>query len=208
MTILLAEDAALKTYLAGMTVSDEKNQNRSVKVWYGYPDVEIRSQEFPFAVIELIGIRPANERQHSGNRTDTDFMGTIATSTNITYTYEIPVAYDLEYQVAAYSRHPLHDRSLTFQLMQKFPSKYGYLPVPNALATETAYRHMFVESIAKRDMADNVTGSRRLLNTVYTIRVISEMTPSVAASASSAILSVGLNKTPLQYSVPSGMQSV
>ena len=195
MTIILAEDKALKTYLQGMTVNDEKQQNRPVKIWYGYPDIEIRSQDFPFAVIELIGIRPANDRQHSGTITDNDYQGTIAPSTGFTYTYEIPVAYDLEYQIASYARHPLHDRDIAFQLMQKFPSKYGFLPVPNALGTQTAYRHMFVEAIAKRDTADNVSGARRLLSTVYTIRVISEMTPSVVASSDSQVTKVSINGT-------------
>ena len=190
MTFILAEDKALKSYLQGMTVSDEKQQNRPVKVWYGYPDVEIRNQEFPFVVIELIGIRMANDRQHSGYITDTDFRGTIATTTNQLYTYEVPVAYDLEYQISAYSRHPLHDRAITFQLFNKFPSKYGHLAVPNDLGTETSYRHMILVATAKRDTADNVNGARRLLNTVYTVRVASEMTPSAVTSSVAQVLSI------------------
>ena len=198
MTIILAEDKALKTYLQGMTVSDEKVQNRPVKVWYGYPDIEIRNQEFPFIIIELIGIQPANYRQHSGLITDNDYQGTIAPVSGYTYTYEVPVAYDLEYQVASYSRHPLHDRSIAYQLMKKFPTKYGHLGVPNALGTQNSYRHMIVESIAKKDTADNMTGARRLLSVVYTIRVLSEMTPDVAASAESQVLSVSINSTTAQ----------
>lgn len=210
MTVILAEDKALKEYLQGMTVNDEKQQNRLVKVWYGYPDVEIRSQEFPFVVIELIGIRPANDRQHQGLVVDNDYQGTIAPVAGFSYVYEMPVAYDLEYQVSAYSRHPLHDRSIAFQLMRKFPSKYGFLPVPNDLGTETAKRHMFVEAIAKRDIADNVAGSRRLLNTVYTIRVISEMTPSVAASSTAQIQTVAINSTTAQTlnPIPTAFQPV
>lgn len=195
MTFILAEDKALKSYLQGMTVADEKNQSRLVKVWYGYPDVEIRNQDFPFAVIELIGIQRADYRQHSGLITDTDYQGTIATAANRVYTYEMPVAYDLQYQISAYSRHPLHDRSLVFQLMQKFPGKYGFLPVPNDLGTETGYRHMFVDEIAKRDTTDNVNGARRLLNTVYTIRVISEMTPAAAIAYQTQIQTISINST-------------
>ena len=205
-----------------MTVSDEKQQNRLVKVWFGYPDVEIRTQDFPFVVIDLVSLRAANDRQHSGIVVDNDYQGTVAktvVATNGTQTvyksfvYEVPVAYDLVYQVSSYSRHPLHDRAIMYQMTQKFPSKYGYLPVPNALGTETAYRHMFVDSVAKRDMTDNVNGARRLLNNVYTIRVMSEMTPATETSgtAPSALLpitGVGINTTPLQYPVPQGKQSI
>jgi len=51
MTFALAEDAAIKTYLSGMTVSDEKSASRPVGVWFGYPDVELRQQIFPFVTI-------------------------------------------------------------------------------------------------------------------------------------------------------------
>ncbi|NDE91557.1 MAG: hypothetical protein EB059_10575 [Alphaproteobacteria bacterium] len=208
MTIILAEDKALKSYLQGMKVQDEKVADRAVKVWYGYPDVEIRSQEFPFVVIDLIGIRPANDRQHSGLIVDSDLQGTISPTPGVSYTYEMPVAYDLDYQVSAYSRHPLHDRAIAFQLMQKFPSKYGFLPVPNDLGTETAYRHMFVLSITKRDTADNVTGARRLLNTVYTIRVLSEMSPVTAVGGAPQIDRVFINDPSLNDTIPTDLQIV
>ena len=208
MTIILAEDKALKDYLQGMRVQDEKVPDRPVKVWYGYPDIEIRSQEFPFVVIDLIGIRAATERQHSGLITDSDYQGTIAPEPGISYKYEMPVAYDLDYQISAYSRHPLHDRSIAFQLMQKFPAKYGFLPVSNDLGTETAYRHMFVLSVTKRDTADNVTGARRLLNTVYTIRVISEMSPNAFINPVSQVERVLINTPELNDTIPTDLQIV
>jgi hypothetical protein len=218
MTFVISEDTALKTYLAGMTVSDEKNPTRPVKVWFGYPDIELRTQEFPFVVIELIGVRPAYDRMHSGVFTDVDMQGTVApsifatagtTTVYNTYTYEIPVPYDLLYQLTTYSRHPLHDRALILQMHQKFPSRRGFLKVPNQLGTQNAYRHMFLEGFNRREIADvETSGSRRLLTNVYTIRVMSEMTPSVVASATGAVLNAAVNKTPLQYSVPQGKQSI
>ena len=45
---IVAEDAALKALVQGITVKDDKSQSRLVKVWYGYPDVEIREQVFPY----------------------------------------------------------------------------------------------------------------------------------------------------------------
>jgi hypothetical protein len=178
---IIAEDLALKTHLANMTVSDEKNATRPIKVWFGYPDVEVRAQEFPFVTIDLIDIVPANDRQHQGYITDTDNRGTVAVVANRVYTYEIPVAYDLVYQVTSYTRHPRHDRAVQFQLLNKFPSKYGKLAVPDELGTSTGYRSMFLDGFVKRDSVDGETSNRRTLSNVLTVRVISEMTPTQAA---------------------------
>jgi len=103
---VIAEDLALKTYLAGMTVSDEKNMGRPVQVWFGYPDVEIRDQKFPFVTIDLLDIVPANDRQIQGRLSDADYQGTIAASGSLIYTYDVPVAYDIVYQVTSHSRSP------------------------------------------------------------------------------------------------------
>jgi len=207
MTFALAEDAAIKTYLSGMTVSDEKSASRPVGVWFGYPDVELRQQIFPFVTIDLIDIRPANERQTYGINKDNDYMGTIAPENNYLYQYTTPVAYDLEYQLTTYSRHPRHDRAIILQMHRKFPSKYGFLPVENDLGTETAYRHMFLDMFAKRDTVDNdaTSGNKRLLRNIYTVRVVSEMTPEAAASIRT-VDEVLINQGTL--SIPDGMTAV
>ena len=192
---VIAEDNALKTFLQGMTVKDDKNQNRQVKVWFGYPDVEIRTQDFPFVTIDLIDIVPGNDRQTYGYMRDTDYRGTIAPVAGYEYTYLTPVAYDLVYQVTSYSRHPRHDRALIFQLMNKFPSKYGHLIVPNQLGTEDSSRSMFLDGFVKRDAVDSETGNRRLLRNVLSIRVLSEMTPQQAETATKLVDEVRINNT-------------
>lgn len=192
---VIAEDNALKTFLQGMTVKDDKNQNRQVKVWFGYPDVEIRTQDFPFVTIDLIDIVPGNDRQTYGYMRDTDYRGTISPVDGYEYTYLTPVAYDLVYQVTSYSRHPRHDRALIFQLMNKFPSKYGHLIVPNQLGTENSSRSMFLDGFVKRDAVDSETGNRRLLRNVLSIRVLSEMTPQQADTAIKLVDEVLINTT-------------
>ena len=182
MTFLLEEDAALKTSLSGITVADEKNANRPVPVWFGYPDVEVRAQNFPFITIDLISMRNATERQNSGEIYDSNLQGTVAPVSGVFYKYEVPIAYDLIYQITSYSRHPRHDRAIIFQLNQKFPAMRGHLAVPNALGTSTAYRHMFLESFYKQDSAEGENGNKRLLRNIYTVRVVSEMTPNAAAA--------------------------
>lgn len=179
---IIAEDAALKAHLASMTVSDEKNASRAVQVWFGYPDVEVRAQTFPFVTIDLIDIVPANDRQHSGVMYDIDNNGTIAPAGDSMYRYDIPVAYDITYQITSYARHPRHDRALMFQLLNKFPSKFGKLAVPNQLGTETGYRSMFLDGFVKRDAVESETGNRRLLRNALSVRVVSEMSPTLVNS--------------------------
>jgi hypothetical protein len=199
---IVAEDLALKTLLSGITVSDDTQATRVVKTWFGYPDVEVRDQAFPYITIDLIDILPGNDRQTSGYLVDTDYQGTVAAVAGRVYDYQIPVAYDLVYQVTSYARHPRHDRALMYQLLNKFPSKYGYLIVPNQLGTESSSRTMILDGFVKRDTVEGETGNRRLLRNVYTVRVISQMSPQTAAAAIKSVQYVNLNAT--TSSIPSG----
>ena len=203
---IVAEDLALKTFLQGLTVSDDKNQARPVEVWFGYPDVEVRDQTFPYITIDLIDILPANARQTYGYLVDNNYRGTITPVNGTAYRYLTPVAYDLVYQVTSWSRHPRHDRALQFQLFNKFPSKYGHLVVPNELGTESSSRSMFLDGFVKRDTVDSETGNRRLLRNVYSIRVVSEMTPAQAQSALTEVETIYINAT--TSNIPSGYQPV
>lgn len=200
---IIAEDAALKAHLSGITVSDDKTSPRTVKTWFGYPDIEVRDQAFPFITIDLIDIMAANDRQMYGYLQDNDNQGTVAPVAGYTYEYVVPVAYDLIYQVTTYSRNPRHDRALMYQLLNKFPSKYGYLLVPNQLGTETSSRSMFLDGFVKRDAVDGETGNRRLLRNVFTVRVISQMSPQTAAAIKNVDY-VQINTT-TSY-IPSGYQ--
>ena len=197
MTFILAEDAALKTLLSGITVVDEKAGGtatpRPVQVWYGTPDVELRNQTFPFITIDLMDVRLAPERQMSGVIYDRDKAGTRAPASGEVYRYEFPMTYDLVYQITTYARHPRHDRSMILQLMQrKIPSKYGRIGVRNALDTETAYRHMFLDEFLKRD---SVEEGRRLLRNIFIVRIVSELTHSDAEQAIQLVQSVEINET-------------
>lgn len=203
MTFILAEDAALKNYLGGITVSDEKNASRPVKVFFGFPEIEITTQTYPYATIELVDMRVAKERQTSGYMYDSDNRGTIAPEQNVIYGYDMPVPYDLVYQVSTYCRHPRHDRAIIFQMQQRFPAQYGSLEVPNELGTETAYRHMFLDSFVKRDMVED---GRRLFRNIYTVRVVSEMTPFGAINALSTVQTVEINR--VTNELPDGLTPV
>lgn len=201
---VIAEDLALKQHLAGLTVADEKNASRQVKVWFGYPDIEVRNQEYPFITIDLLDITHALDRQHQGILYDSDQQGTNPTLGH--YKYDYPTAYDLSYQITTHSRHPRHDRALIWELHNKFPARYGYLRVPNELGTEYSYRSMFLDGFVKRDAVEEDSGGRRLLRSVFTIRVVSEMTPKQAANRIPEVLQVDIN--PTITNIPSGFTPV
>jgi hypothetical protein len=201
---LFAEDKALKALLQGITVTDVKNNTRPVKVWFGYPDVELRTQDYPYMVIDLYDIQEANERQSSGFWIDNTNRGTQAPSLTDVYSYYAPTTYDLFYQVSTYSRHPRHDRSIMFSMLnEKVPGKYGHLLIPQDNGVGTVARHMFLEGFVKRD---SVEDGRRLLRNVFSIRVVSEMTPAQAAQATPLVETVNLETTPA--TIPSGFESV
>lgn len=201
---IFAEDKALKAHLQGIIVSDLKNNERPVKVWFGYPDVEIRAQEYPYMVIDLYDIQAANDRQSSGFWIDNTNRGTQEPTTNSVYSYYAPTTYDLFYQVSSFSRHPRHDRSIMFAMLnQKIPGKYGHLLVPQDNGVGTVARHMFLEGFVKRD---SIEDGRRLFRNVFSIRVISEMSPAQAALATPQVEVVNLETTPA--TIPSGFDSV
>ena len=192
-TFILREDAALKNWLTGMTVSDEKSAVRPVKVWFTMPDIEAQSQTFPFITIDLIDMVQSKERQVGGGTVyDDSYGGQITPVAGNIYSYETPIAWDLYYQISTYARHPRHDRQLIKKLMQQYtPGKWGYLPLPNNDASIYEWRHMFVENYAKRDtIADN----RRLYRNIITVRVLSEMTQD-AANATALKLVQNVNIT-------------
>ena len=47
---LLAEDEALKQHLSGITVTDDRNEHRPVKVFFRYPEGETE-KHYPFITI-------------------------------------------------------------------------------------------------------------------------------------------------------------
>jgi hypothetical protein len=204
MSFILSEDQALKNILSGITVADEKNPTRTVGVWFASPDIESRSQSYPYMTIELLDFVKAGYRQHSGLFEDPDRQGTVAPVNNVLYTYEIPVPWDLVYQITSYARHPRHDRKIIDHMLNKVVvGQRGYLPVPNDLGTETSYRHLILEEFTKRDTIED---NRRLYRNVFTVTVSSEGTAATVVT-SLAAQSVEINANP-NNSIPPGLQPI
>ncbi len=203
MSFIIAEDQALKTLMQGITVSDEKNNTRSVQAWFSNPDPELRNQSYPYVTIELIGVEWANYRQASGFFIDNDRQGTVSPSSGEVFEYEVPAAWDLMYQITSYSRHPRHDRAIISHLLNNdFVANRGFLPVPNELGTQTSYRHIILQDFAKRDTVED---GRRLFRNVFTVLVTSESTPDSGDSVA-WVEEVLINENPTN--IPSGLSEI
>lgn len=192
---LLAEDAAVKSRFADLTVSDDRNGSRPVKVFFRYPDSETE-REYPFITIELIDIIHAKNRQHSHVNL---YQSTSSASANwyttqpnaLTYwpsehydfrTYASAgpfvstaefLAMDLVYQVSTYTRSALHDRQLVSQIMRNRAQwRWGYIGIPEDGTT----RRFDLLDWVTADLLDPEAGYRkRIFRKVYTVQINADL---------------------------------
>lgn len=196
----LAEDAAVKNRLANLRVSDDRNADRKVQVFFRYPEGETE-RNYPFITIELIDIVFANDRQHS--ETDYYFTRDVALSasqqtqgTSIDYypsEYDesdlanlagpdgyirmdqfVPV--DLIYQISTYCRSQRHDRELSaYMLRHVFPFRRGYIHVPE----DGTMRRLSILDWRTADLLDQEAGyKKRVFRKVITASVNAEIPQS------------------------------
>lgn len=170
------EDRALKNKLQGITVTDLRDNEREVDVWFRWPDKEVRDTSFPFLTIEWTGIRRAQEREHRG-RPVLDYIPegfTVADGTDATLvtSARYPVPYELIYTISAWSRNPLHARQLfaAITINRGFiPGREGYLDVPE----DKTVRRLDVMSIVQADSHDQAT--KRIFRTIWNVTVSAEV---------------------------------
>jgi len=185
MSFLLAEDEAIRNLLLGMTVTDqqsvtEEGPTRSVGVWFGQPDQEMRDQKYPYITIDMIDIsedftramrgkvKPAYIQDPELGPNDEDNYDGTTQSWEIDY----PIPVNIDYQITTYSRQPRHDRQILAQLLYtKIPLRFAVLLTgPNTVYG--THRRLDVLDISKRDVSEN--GKRLFVNAI-TVRVSSEI---------------------------------
>lgn len=179
MTFLLSEDHALRKLLTGITVSDQTSTNsntpREVGVWFGQPDPEIRSQSYPYIVIDMLDVSRDTSREMRGT-TNAQYLRDII-EPNIADDWEIdlPIPVNIDYQVTTFARHPRHDRQLMYSIMgNRIPFRFAVLQTD-----DNTVRRVDVVDVAKRDVVEN---GKRLFMNAFTLRVSSEITPAVYKS--------------------------
>lgn len=204
---LLAEDAALKKQFSQITVSDDRQAHRPVRVFFRYPENETE-REYPFITLELIDVVHATARQHSEvtlygptstaasaysapnnlsywPSTYSDFSAFSANGPYVTANEFIPV--DLLYQVSTFTRTALHDRQISSQMLQRAARfRWGFIHIPEDGTT----RRLDLLDWITADLLDPEAGYRkRIFRKIYTLQMNAEMTVN-DFSAAQRVLSV------------------
>lgn len=185
MTFLISEDEALRDRIKGMTVSDDKDANRPVGVWFGQPDPEVRQQSYPFITINLIDVSESTQRAHSAQQVSPWYFEpdeyTDGENTYDDWSMYMPIPVDLDYQITTFARQPRHDRQIMGQLLgNRLPLRFGSLVVPEKMTGvvedveqwDATVRRLDVLNITKRDTVES--GKRMFMN-AFTVRVSSEI---------------------------------
>ena len=172
MTFLLAEDAALKSKVQGITVTDqtagEAAVDRQVGVWFGQPDQEIRSQNYPYITIQLIDVARDIEREMRGVVSPDYLSPADFNLDSSAFELEYPIPVSIDYQITTFSRHPRHDRQILAQLLyQKLFFRNNVLETDDGTV-----RRLDILDVAKRDTVEQ---QRRLFVNSITVRVSSEI---------------------------------
>lgn len=183
MPWMLNEDNALKQQLSGITVSDEKNSNRPVGVWFGSPEPEIRDRMIPFISIDCLAVEPELERNVGGpykhdwgyipddGVTTLTLADTLADQPSEQLVATIPPRpFTFTYQVTTWARHPRHDRQLLAALLgNKLPFQFGMVLVYE----DQTVRRLDVESMNKSDILDG--DRKQIFRNVFTVKMSSEL---------------------------------
>ena len=182
MSFLLSEDEALRNLLKGMVVTDQKSvtgggATRSVKVYFGQPDQELRDQTYPYITIDMIDIAEDFNRAMRGRVKPTYISNPNTIGTDTPYDSEVhdwdinfPIPVNIDYQITVYSRQPRHDREILAQLLYtKIPLRFAVLETD-----DNTVRRLDVLDVSKRDVTEQ--GKRLFVNAI-TVRVSSEIAP-------------------------------
>ena len=189
----LAEDAALKHRLSSLTVSDDRESERIVSVFFRYPEGETEKM-YPFMTIDLLDVAHSRERQESERNyyfmndasersidyypsefSTSELSGQLGASAGIMVTDQI-VPVDLIYQVTTYCRSQRHDRQLMMLMLRRvFPFRRGFIEVPE----DGTIRRCDLLDWQQNDLLDQEAGyKKRIFRKVLTLRINAEIPQS------------------------------
>lgn len=222
---LLAEDAAVKARFSTLTVTDDRNAERPVSVFFRYPDGETE-KHYPFITIELIDI--VHNRSLQLSETSYYYYGANdSASANSTIDYYpseldsdgleelvaeggalkidsfVPVT--LIYQISTYTRSALHDRQLTSKLLRRVtPFRRGFIEVPE----DGTIRRFDLMGWTGADLLDQESGYRkRIFRKIYTLQMSAELPTSDVQAVKKVTTVVGTltnvdNENPSVFTSP------
>lgn len=195
---ILAEEAALKDHLTGITVPKLNTRDGSptveripVKVWYRFPEGE-RQVQYPFITIDLINVEPAFDLFHSDHYQKLEGLYRPSISPTIpsplfgngTWAVLNYLPFRLFFQVSTFSRSNLHDRYLTSIFMTDI------LPVRPFFircgADDTWRRTENLQMVQSNTPETTESGTKRIFRKMWTISMQAEIPQTVFDSTSAA----------------------
>lgn len=196
--LLLAEDAAMKNYLLGLTVPDRTGTS-DVGVWFRYPEGE-RRENYPFITIDFLGLHPSFDRWTSLYNVDpvaevefydvaTDVLDhkglytpsvspTLSAQPDSTHGVKVDpfLMHQILYQVTVHSRSAMHDRILLSRFMTDvFPPRPFWIGVD---ADATWRRCELVDMTPMDTMETTESGSKRIFRKAFTVSMDAEILQS------------------------------
>lgn len=220
------EDAALKARLLGIRVPvavDDRgadvdggqdadhtdgpltpnSKDRAVPVYFRLPENEVRRQTYPYITIDFLGAVRDSEREHRGFTT----YGTTANAFNPGGAVpagggrvELPIPYQLQYQVTQWSRYNRHDRIIMTSLLStRLAPRFGYLEMVATVDAPDDFSVRRLDLLSGPTPGDTRDAQgKRLFRKTYTVGVSSELFESDLA-ALAAVNRLDLTVIELDY---------
>jgi hypothetical protein len=186
---ILAEEAALKEHLTGLSVPAVGGGTTPVKVpvWYRFPEGE-RQLKYPFIIIDLITVEPAFDLFHSEHFYDpTRINEDDRTLYRPSFSPVIPpppfgntewvvrnfLPFRLTFQVSHYARSNLHDRFLTSIFMTDvFPVR----PFHIRCGADDTWRRTENQGMVQMNQTETTeSGTKRIFRKAWTITMQAEI---------------------------------
>jgi len=169
---LLAEDAALKTKLTGLSVTGSAVEGPiPVDVRVSVPEDEFADFTYPLIMITQASVERAPERESRGF-VEIETLPEGYDPAGGPYFADVPVPHDIDYQVVLYTRLTQHRTELVAKLaaFPYLPERFGFLDMANDLTVRR------LDLLGGPDMGSGRDkDNKRLFTATYRIRVSTEL---------------------------------
>jgi hypothetical protein len=184
--LILREDAALKSYLQGMTVRDGSSGavGREVKVYFRLPEQEAQRREYPYITIDLLNIARDPERETRGSyrfRAGEEYMPPTRVLHDRAVT-EWPIPLLFTYQITSFARFVQHDRQIMASMMTtRLVERFGAVPMvgTNEVGDDHSVRRLdLINGPQSADQPDPGDPNKRIFRKAWTVQMSSEYFPA------------------------------
>lgn len=204
--LILAESAALKAKLSGISVPRPGAEPRRVRTYFRYPD-EQTERIYPFITIEFMTLQFARDRAHSVHMIPINYWPSeyptfqeYADAHNLTqWTGRVGSAevlywhpYNMLFQISVHSRDPLDALYIEGVLVgtHYIPDRWGYLTIPEDGSIRWLDR---MEQRTANYLEGNPQGmNQTVFRTIYTVSVNAYVPPDDPAIYLQALQIMGL----------------